>query len=149
MPEAFEQDYPLQQLKQVTKSLNSGQFVQVRRMLAKTAPCDTALLLESSPHKIRRLLWQLVDPDVQGDVLEELSEDVRLGIIAQMAPEHIAAATEEQSVASTQIRQNSEDLQKSALDTLAQANTSQEHSQHISELASKLQKDLAIFTLKK
>ena len=37
MPEAFEQDYPLQQLKQVTKSLNSGQFVQVRGMLAKTA----------------------------------------------------------------------------------------------------------------
>ncbi|GAA62033.1 magnesium transporter [Pseudoalteromonas sp. BSi20652] len=95
MPEAFEQDYPLQQLKQVTKSLNSGQFVQVRRMLAKTAPCDTALLLESSPHKIRRLLWQLVDPDVQGDVLEELSEDVRLGIIAQMEPKHIAAATED------------------------------------------------------
>lgn len=95
MPEAFEQDYPLQQLKQVTKSLNSGQFVQVRRMLAKTAPCDTALLLESSPHKIRHMLWQLVDPDVQGDVLEELSEDVRLGIIAQMEPEHIAAATED------------------------------------------------------
>jgi len=95
MPEAFEQDYPLQQLKQVTKSLNSGQFVQVRGMLAKTAPCDTALLLESSPHKIRRMLWQLVDPDVRGDVLEELSEDVRLGIIAQMEPEHIAAATED------------------------------------------------------
>ena len=57
MPEALEQDIPLQQLKQVTKSLNSGQFVQVRRMLAKTAPCDTALLLESSPHKIRRMLW--------------------------------------------------------------------------------------------
>ena len=95
MPEALEQDIPLQQLKQVTKSLNSGQFVQVRGMLAKTAPCDTALLLESSPHKIRRMLWQLVDPDVQGDVLEELSEDVRLGIIAQMAPEHIAAATED------------------------------------------------------
>lgn len=95
MPEALEQDIPRQQLKQVTKSLNSGQFVQVRRMLAETAPCDTALLLESSPHKIRRMLWQLVDPDVQGDVLEELSEDVRLGIIAQMAPEHIAAATED------------------------------------------------------
>ncbi len=95
MPETFEQDAPLQQLKQVTKSLNSGQFVQVRRMLAKTAPCDTALLLESSPHKVRRLLWQLVDPDVQGDVLEELSEDVRLGIIAQMEPKHIAAATED------------------------------------------------------
>lgn len=70
-------------------------------------------------------------------------QNVEIGI------NNVAAATEEQSVASTQIRQNSEDLQKSALDTLAQANTSQEHSQHISELASKLQKDLAIFTLKK
>jgi magnesium transporter len=95
MPETFEQDYTLQQLKQVTKALNSGQFVQVRRLLAETAPCDTALLLESSPHKIRTLLWQLVDPDIQGDILEELSEDVRLGIIAQMEPELIAAATED------------------------------------------------------
>ncbi|GEK08784.1 magnesium transporter [Pseudoalteromonas sp. McH1-7] len=95
MPEVFEQDYTLEQLQKVTKALNSGQFVQVRRMLAETAPCDTALLLESSPHKVRSMLWQLVDPDIQGDVLEELSEDVRLGIIAQMEPELIAAATED------------------------------------------------------
>ncbi|CAH9063275.1 Magnesium transporter MgtE [Pseudoalteromonas holothuriae] len=95
MPEALEQDYTLQQLQQVTQALNSGQFVQVRRTLAETAPCDTALLLESSPHKVRRQLWQLVDPDIQGDVLEELSEDVRLSIIVQMEPELIAAATED------------------------------------------------------
>ncbi|NOU53063.1 magnesium transporter [Pseudoalteromonas sp. JBTF-M23] len=95
MPEALEQDYTLQQLQQVTQALNSGQFVQVRRILAETAPCDTALLLESSPHKVRRQLWQLVDPDIQGDVLEELSEDVRLSIIVQMEPELIAAATED------------------------------------------------------
>ncbi|KAF7775565.1 magnesium transporter [Pseudoalteromonas citrea] len=95
MPEALEQDYTLQQLQQVTLALNSGQFVQVRRVLAETAPCDTALLLESSPHKVRTQLWQLVDPDIQGDVLEELSEDVRLGIIAKMEPELIAAATED------------------------------------------------------
>ncbi|MBE0366802.1 magnesium transporter [Pseudoalteromonas sp. MMG013] len=95
MPEALEQDYTLQQLQQVTLALNSGQFVQVRRILAETAPCDTALLLESSPHKVRTQLWKLVDPDIQGDVLEELSEDVRLGIIAKMDPELIAAATED------------------------------------------------------
>ncbi|WP_440054893.1 magnesium transporter [Pseudoalteromonas sp. T1lg65] len=93
MPEAFEQDYTLEQLQKATKALNSGQFVQVRRMLAETAPCDTALLLESSPHKIRTMLWQLVDPDIQGDILEELSEDVRLSIISKMEPELIAAAT--------------------------------------------------------
>jgi len=95
MPEALEQDYTLQQLQQVTHAINNGQFVQVRRILAETPPCDTALLLESSPHKVRTQLWQLVDPDIQGDVLEELSEDVRIGIINQMEPELIAAATED------------------------------------------------------
>ena len=95
MPEALEQDYTLQQLQQVTHAINNGQFVQVRRILAETPPCDTALLLESSPHKVRTQLWQLVDPDIQGDVLEELSEDVRIGIINQMDPELIAAATED------------------------------------------------------
>ena len=95
MPEAFEQDYTLQQLQQVTQAINNGQFVQVRRTLAETHPCDTALLLESSPHKIRKQLWQLVDPDIQGEVLEELSEDVRIGIIHQMEPKLIAAATED------------------------------------------------------
>ncbi|AZZ96884.1 magnesium transporter [Pseudoalteromonas sp. R3] len=95
MPEVFEQDYTLELLQQVTNALNSGQFVQVRRTLAEIPPCDTALLLESSPHKVRTLLWQLVDPDIQGDVLEELSEDVRLSIIAKMEPELIAAATED------------------------------------------------------
>ena len=95
MPEALEQDYTLQLLQQVTHAINNGQFVQVRRILAETPPCDTALLLESSPHKVRRQLWQLVDPDIQGDVLEELSEDVRIGIINQMDPELIAAATED------------------------------------------------------
>ncbi|MCF2907788.1 MULTISPECIES: magnesium transporter [Pseudoalteromonas] len=95
MPEVFEQDYTLELLQQVTNALNSGQFVQVRRTLAEIPPCDTALLLESSPHKVRTQLWQLVDPDIQGDVLEELSEDVRLSIIAKMEPELIAAATED------------------------------------------------------
>lgn len=95
MPDVFEQDYTLEQLQQVTKAINSGQFVQVRQTLAEIPPCDTALLLESSPHKIRTTLWQLVDPDIQGDVLEELSEDVRLSIIAKMEPELIAAATED------------------------------------------------------
>ncbi|KZN29471.1 magnesium transporter [Pseudoalteromonas luteoviolacea S2607] len=95
MPDVVEQDYTLEQLQQVTKAINSGQFVQVRQTLAEIPPCDTALLLESSPLKIRNTLWKLVDPDIQGDVLEELSEDVRLSVIAKMEPELIAAATED------------------------------------------------------
>ena len=95
MPEAIEQDNTQLRLHEITRALNSGMFVHVRRMLAHMAPCDIALLLESSPHKGRTVLWQLVDSDLQGDILEELSEDVRNGIIAQMDPALIAAATED------------------------------------------------------
>ncbi|RBP80032.1 methyl-accepting chemotaxis protein [Marinomonas rhizomae] len=66
----------------------------------------------------------------------------------EMGINNVASATEEQSVASTQIRQNSEELQRSAEGTLKLAGTSEEHSEHIRELTSKLQKDLSIFTLK-
>ena len=95
MPEALEQDYSQTQLHEVTKALSSGMFVHVRFMLAHMPACDIAHLLESCPHKSRAILWQLVDPDLQGETLEELSEDVRNGIIAQMEPALIAAAMEE------------------------------------------------------
>ncbi|PAJ72341.1 magnesium transporter [Pseudoalteromonas sp. NBT06-2] len=98
MPEALEQDYTQKQLLEVNKALSSGMFVHVRRMLAHMADCDIALLIESSPYKGRAVLWQLVDPDVQGEILEELSEDVRSGIIAQMDPTLIAAATADMDV---------------------------------------------------
>ncbi len=98
MPDALEQDYTQQQLHEVTKALGSGMFVHVRRMLAHMAACDIALLLESSPYKSRTVLWQLVDIDLQGEILEELSEDVRSGIIAQMDPALIATVTEDMDV---------------------------------------------------
>lgn len=95
MPEALEQDYTQQKLHEITKAIGSGMFVHVRRTLAQMPPCDIALLLESSPHKNRQVIWQLVDPDLQGETLEELSEDVRSGIFAKMEPALIAAAAEE------------------------------------------------------
>jgi magnesium transporter len=40
------------------------------------------------------IIWQLVDADEHGDILEELSEEVQKSIIRQMAPDKLAAATE-------------------------------------------------------
>ncbi|MFI8619520.1 methyl-accepting chemotaxis protein [Marinomonas sp. NPDC078689] len=80
-----------------------------------------------------------------GEVLDQIfksTQTVATGIT------NVAAATEEQSVAATQIRQNSESLQEAAIATLQQSDVSQGHSQHIRELAKSLQKDLDAFTLK-
>ncbi|MFT5161499.1 MAG: magnesium transporter [Alteromonadaceae bacterium] len=93
MPEALEQDYTSHQLNEVNAALSSGMFVHVRRMLQHMLPCDVALLLESSPPKGRKVLWQLVDPEVFGEILEELSEDVRNGLIKEMNPKKVADAT--------------------------------------------------------
>jgi len=85
--EAFDSD--------VLKLLEQGMFVRVRRMLEDMEPEDIAHLLEASPPKGRLVLWQLTDPEDQGEILDELSEDVKDGIMVRMAPDQLAAATED------------------------------------------------------
>jgi len=94
MPDKMEQPLSQHRLLEVNQALTSGMFVHVRRMLHQMAPCDVALLLESSPYAARQVLWQLTDPEQQGEVLEELSEDVKDSILRLMDPETLAAALE-------------------------------------------------------
>ncbi|CAH0532492.1 Magnesium transporter MgtE [Vibrio stylophorae] len=94
MAEIVDQDPTQQILQQVSKALESGRFVHVRRLLQSMEPEDVAHLLEASPVRSRDTLWQLTDPELHGEILEELSEDVKDGIVAQMAPESLVAATE-------------------------------------------------------
>ncbi len=95
MPEKIiEKNFSNEKFDELQKALNSGMFVHVRQILMDTPACDVALLLESSPYKNRQVLWQLVDHDDQGDILEELSEDVQKSIVKQMQAHQLAAATE-------------------------------------------------------
>ncbi|WP_067095230.1 methyl-accepting chemotaxis protein [Marinomonas atlantica] len=59
----------------------------------------------------------------------------------------VAASTEEQSVAATQIRGNVDDLQTAASNTHEEAQNSQIQSQRINSLAQELKKNLTRFTL--
>ncbi|MGF1692778.1 magnesium transporter [Photobacterium kagoshimensis] len=94
MADLLEQDNTHQTLQEVNKALENGMFVHVRRLLQDMEPEDIAHLLEASPPKERQVLWQLTDPEEQGEILDELSEDVKDGIVSQMAPEKLAAVTE-------------------------------------------------------
>ncbi|MFT6328780.1 MAG: magnesium transporter [Bermanella sp.] len=95
MAETFELKNVQNQLSSISESLSDGTFVQVRKLLHDLQPGDVALLLESSPSKTRNELWQLIDADFHGDVLEELSEDVRNGIISKMVPSSVVDALED------------------------------------------------------
>ena len=94
MPETIEQDNIQQKLHQVNEALDSGMFVYVRKLLQDMSAYDLALLLESSPAKSRSVLWQLIDAEHHGEVLEELNEEVRKGILQSMRPGKLAAVAE-------------------------------------------------------
>lgn len=94
MPETSEQEDSQQRLLQVNKALGSGMFVYVRKLLQNMPAYDLALILESSPSKSRTVLWQLIDHDHHGEVLEELNEEVRKGILKKMRPEKLAEVAE-------------------------------------------------------
>lgn len=95
MAEALESKFAQSQLRTLNAALANGRFVSVRKLLHELPPSDVALILESSPTKTRDELWELIDSDFHGDILEELSEDVRNGIITKMKPHRVVDALEE------------------------------------------------------
>jgi len=81
-------------LQEVNDALEHGMFVLARNILDKMPACDVAFLLESSPPANRKVLWNLTDHDQHGEILEELNEDAKDGIINLMGAESLVAATE-------------------------------------------------------
>ena len=81
-------------LREVNSALDNGMFVLARSILDKMPACDVAFLLESSPPPNRKVLWNLTDHDQHGEILEELNEDAKDGIINLMSTDNLVAATE-------------------------------------------------------
>lgn len=64
-------------------------------ILYELHPADVATILENLPYKERTLVWQLVRPEEDGDVLLEVSESVRESLIGEMDEEELVAAVED------------------------------------------------------
>lgn len=91
MSELLEQEYTIP-IEEFNAAINDGMFVRVRNMLDSMAANEIAVLLHASTPKSRTVLWQLIDSSIQGEVLEELSEEVRNPILRSMTPESVAEA---------------------------------------------------------
>ena len=82
-------------LQELNDALDSGAFIQARHMLNHTLkPAHTAHLLESSPPREREILWNLVDPELEGEVLQHLSYEIQAEFVNQMNTEELLQATE-------------------------------------------------------
>ena len=81
-------------LQLLREQLDSGRMRTARLMINSLHPAEIARLLESLPHRERAVLWDMVDPDDEGDVLVEVSDEVRESLIEGMQTEDLIAATE-------------------------------------------------------
>jgi len=80
-------------IKHLEKALESGALAQVRRILnSDLQAADVAHLLESSPPKERNLLWELIDEENEGEVLQNLSDELQSWLLNRMSVEEVANA---------------------------------------------------------
>ena len=79
-------------------ALESGTLRSARRMIAGLRPGEVARLLESLPVTERRVVWELVDRDIEGEVLVELADEVSDGLLQGMNADQVVAATEGMAV---------------------------------------------------
>ncbi len=77
----------------VSELLQGGTPPEARRMLNALHPAEIAHLLESFPSAERKLLWELVDEDNGGEVLLQVNDEVRVGLVREMDEGEVLAAT--------------------------------------------------------
>jgi len=82
-------------LGQLISDLERDQITSIQQTLISLNPSEIARLLESLTPGKRKIIWQLVDQDDEGDVLKELVEDVRQNLIGDMDATELIAATQD------------------------------------------------------
>jgi len=89
-----QQQQPQNRLQLFSNALQSGTLQQLQLMLNGLFPAEIAHLLESLPREKREFIWELVEPELQGDVLLDVNDDIREHLIRQMETSELLAATE-------------------------------------------------------
>jgi magnesium transporter len=74
--------------------LERGSMRHGQRMINAMHPAEIASLLASLPPRKREIVWEFVEPELEGDVLLELNEEVRAELIGGMDAEELIAITE-------------------------------------------------------
>ncbi|MCC8363976.1 magnesium transporter [Lysobacter sp. A6] len=95
MAEAVRHEKTARQLRLLSDALDSGRLGPVRRLVNTLSPAEIGNLLESLPPAKRTVVWGLVDPEDDGEVLVHVGDDVRESLLAEMDPDEIVAAVED------------------------------------------------------
>ena len=94
MPHSKESQFQKDHALELSQAIDSGSLYQVRQMIKTLPTAGIAHLLESSPPQTRSVLWQLVDKDAEGEVIQYLNEDLQNEILSDLNAEEVAELTE-------------------------------------------------------
>ncbi|MDB9842894.1 magnesium transporter [Porticoccaceae bacterium] len=81
-------------LSKLGATIDSATLNQVRHILNNLAPPDIAHQIETAPPKFRHVLWGLVDPEMSGEVIQELSDEIQMEFLNEMDGAEVASLTE-------------------------------------------------------
>ena len=79
---------------QLSVLIEAGAPEQLAAIVAELHPSEVALLIESLPPEKRQIVWNFTNADDEGDVLLELNDEVRTGLLESITAEEVLAATE-------------------------------------------------------
>ena len=94
MSQAKELQFKKDHVLELNQAIDSGSLSQVRQMVKTLPTAGIAYLLESSPPKTRSVLWQLIDKDSEGEVLQCLNEDLQSDFLSELNAEQVVELTE-------------------------------------------------------
>ncbi len=92
MTEVVFEEHHARQIHRITEALDTGTLARVRRMIATLSGAEIAELLESLPPVKRLAVWELVDPEHDGEVLVEVNDEVRVQLIRDMDETELVTA---------------------------------------------------------
>lgn len=80
---------------QLAAIIGRGSSQAAQQVMQAMHPAEIGDALEALPPVRRRLLWDLVDPEIEGEVLMEVGDEVRESLVADMDLDELRAATEQ------------------------------------------------------
>ena len=86
----FHKDHTLE----LSQAIDRGSLSQVRQMMKTLPTAGIAHLVESSPPKTRSVLWQLIDKESEGEVIQYLNEDLQSEILSELDAKEVVELTE-------------------------------------------------------
>ena len=92
MREHLHEEKTARHLDRLSDALDSGAQAQVKKLLNSLNGAEIGDLLESLPQTKRQAVWELVKVDLDGDVLVEVNDEVRAGLIRDTSPDDLIQA---------------------------------------------------------